>query len=70
MRCERCGNEVALEEIYQVQGQQLCEDCAIASQKGPKACDVWAVRIATHTRSSLGHKGAEGLTELQRKIYD
>ncbi|TDA64062.1 MAG: hypothetical protein D9V47_14495 [Clostridia bacterium] len=70
MHCVRCGSEVDPDEIYQVQGQQLCEDCAMAAQKGPKACDVWAVRIATHTRSSLGHQGTEGLTELQSKIYD
>lgn len=70
MKCGRCGNEVPEEDLYFVQGQYLCEDCAMARQARPQACDVWAVRIATNTRRSLGQTGAEGLTELQRRIYE
>ena len=42
----------------------------MAVQNRPQPCDVWAVRIATNTRRSLGQTGAEGLTELQRRIYE
>lgn len=42
----------------------------MAVQNRPQPCDVWAVRIATNTRRSLGQTGAEGLTELQRQIYE
>jgi len=70
VNCARCGNEVSADDLYYVQGQYLCEDCAMAAQRGPKPCDVWAVRIATNTRRSLGQTGTEGLTEVQRRIYE
>lgn len=70
VRCARCGAEVPADEIYQVRGQELCEDCAMAASQGPRPCDVWAVRIATNTRRSLGQSGTEGLTPRQRQIYE
>jgi predicted HTH transcriptional regulator len=36
----------------------------------PKGCDPWASYSATHTRDGLGLKGTEGLTELQKKVYE
>ena len=35
-----------------------------------KACDPWAVYLASQTRESAGQSGSEGLTELQRKLYN
>jgi hypothetical protein len=35
-----------------------------------KACDPWAVYTATRTRETSGLNGAEGLTELQKAIYE
>ncbi|MGB9887300.1 MAG: hypothetical protein ACPLRW_09910 [Moorellales bacterium] len=46
MKCGRCGSEVPEYDLYLVQGQYLCEDCAMARQTRLQACDVWAVRIA------------------------
>ncbi len=36
----------------------------------PKECEPWATYSATRTRESLGLKGTEGLTELQKKVYE
>jgi predicted HTH transcriptional regulator len=33
-------------------------------------CEPWASYLATRTRDSLGMKGTEGLTELQKKVYE
>ena len=35
-----------------------------------KACDPWAVYSATRTRESGGLKGVDGLTPLQKEIYE
>jgi len=35
-----------------------------------KACDPWAVRLATRTRESSGVYGSEGLNESQQTIYN
>jgi len=68
--CTKCGQEASPEDIYTVNGQGMCEDCALANQSAPKPCDVWAVRIATNTRKQLGMQGTEGLTERQAAIYE
>ena len=36
----------------------------------PKECEPWATYTATHAREHLGLKGEEGLTELQKKVYE
>jgi len=36
----------------------------------PKTCDPWAVYSATRTRERAGLKGVEGLTPLQKEIYE
>lgn len=33
-------------------------------------CEPWATYLATKTRESLGMKGTEGLSELQKKVYE
>ncbi len=35
-----------------------------------KECDPWATYVDTHTRESLGLKGAEGLTEMEKSVYE
>jgi len=35
-----------------------------------KACDPWAVYLATRTREHSGLVGTEGLTEIQKEIYE
>ncbi len=70
MKCKRCGREISEKEQYEYLGETLCEDCYIDIRYPAKACDPWAVYSATRSREILGLKGAEGLTELQRAIYE
>jgi predicted HTH transcriptional regulator len=35
-----------------------------------KECDPWATYVDTRTRRRLGQKGTEGLTELERRVYE
>ncbi|MFQ6121800.1 MAG: LIM domain-containing protein [Dehalococcoidales bacterium] len=70
MKCSRCGREIPGEESFSHQGQVLCEDCYIEVALHSGKCDPWATYLATHTRESLGMKGTEGLTELQKKVYE
>ena len=69
VKCNRCDREISEKERYEYLGETLCEDCYIDIRYPAKACDPWAVYSATRSRESLGLKGAEGLTELQKAIY-
>jgi len=35
-KCEKCGAEVPQEELSEVQGLKVCEDCEIKSVKPPE----------------------------------
>ena len=70
VNCERCGHEILAMDGYQHLGQTLCEDCYIDIRNPPKACDPWAVYSATRSRQIQGMNGAEGLTDLQKAIYE
>ena len=70
VKCNRCGCEVPLDNSYQHLGETLCEDCYIDVRYPAKACDPWAVYSATRSREIAGLEGTEGLTELQKKIYE
>lgn len=69
MKCSRCGREITEDETYVHQGRLLCDDCLMEIGLHSGKCEPWATYIATHTRESLGMKGTEGLTELQKKVY-
>ncbi len=70
MRCNRCNQELADDEGRVHRGETLCEDCYIEAAYPAKACDPWAVYAAKRSRESMGQQGAEGLTELQKAIYE
>ena len=70
MKCSRCGREISMDDAYQHLGETLCEDCYIDIRYPLKGCDPWAVYLATRSRETLGLKGTEGLTELQKAIYE
>ena len=70
VKCKRCGREISENERYEYLGETLCEDCYIDIRYPAKACDPWAVYSATRSRQTLGLKGTEGLTELQKAIYE
>ncbi len=65
MKCSRCGREISEEQAYPYQGKPLCEDCLMEVGLHPKGCDPWASYLATK-----GGSGAEGLSELQKKVQD
>jgi len=70
MKCSRCGREISEDESYTHQGQVFCEDCLMEIGLHAGKCEPWASYLATHTRESLGMKGTQGLTELQKKVYE
>ena len=70
MNCVRCGREILENDSFQHLGRKLCEDCYIDVLNPPKACDPWAVYAATRSRQSQGIEGSEGLTDLQKAVYE
>jgi hypothetical protein len=70
MNCEQCGCELREEDILTFQNKQLCEDCCFDLMNPPKTCDPTAVSSTLNVRKELGQKGTEGLSELQKKIYN
>ncbi|HSV50188.1 MAG TPA: hypothetical protein VLH35_07710 [Candidatus Acidoferrales bacterium] len=70
MNCKRCGCELREEDILSYQGKMLCEDCCFDLMNPPKTCDPTAVSSTLNVRKELGQKGTEGLSELQKKIYN
>lgn len=68
--CSICGCKVSTEDIIKEDGRFLREDCYIESCHKIQACDPWAVRSKKIFREEAGLEGTEGLTELQKSIYD
>ncbi len=68
VRCQKCGAPVKPEEVFNFEGQVLCEDCYVEVASRPKPCDPAAVSAARAARL-VGQHGATHLTELQQKIY-
>jgi len=70
MKCNRCGRDIQEGDSYTHLGELLCEDCYLDMRLEVKACDPWAVHSATRFRKSSGLMGREGLTDLQKAIYE
>ncbi len=70
VKCQDCGCEVAVDECFISAGKTLCEDCYIASSHRIRVCDPWGERSKRVFRESHGLKGTEGLTDLQKGIYE
>ena len=70
MKCSRCGREISKDDSYRHLSETLCEDCYIDVRFRVKACDPWAVYSATKHRKHQELKGTEGLTDLQKAIYN
>lgn len=68
MRCSRCGREISERERYVHQGQVYCDDCLMEIGLHAGKCEPWASYLASKERT--GMTGTEGLTELQRKVYE
>ena len=70
MNCDKCNKTISEGEEFNHQGQTLCDDCYMDIGFKLKACDPWAVRLATRTMESSGACGDEGLSKSQQAIYN
>lgn len=71
MICERCKETIPEgDDVFDHYGKKLCEDCYIGAVQPPRSCDPTAVDSARSTRTMLGQSGTQGLTPLQKRIYD
>lgn len=68
--CDRCGREFPAEDLIEEGGSQICENCYISAHSKIKVCDPWAVRSKKILREKAGLVGAEGLTDLQKALFD
>ena len=70
IKCQSCGKEVAEDEAFATEGKTLCESCYIDVGHRIRVCDPWGVRSKKIFRESRGLEGTDGLTNLQKEIYE
>jgi hypothetical protein len=70
MICNKCNNEIPDEEEVQYKGKIFCEDCYVEMLEPPRTCDIAAVYSAKMARKMAGQEGTDGLTDLQKDIYN
>lgn len=70
MKCSRCSRELAESERYVYQGKVFCEDCLMDIGLTTKECDPWATYVDVSARRRHGIKGAEDLTDLEKRVYE
>jgi len=70
IRCQGCGNEIPEDDCLISEGKTLCEDCYMDAGQRIRVCDPWGERSKLIFRESHGLTGTEGLTELQKNIYE
>ncbi|MCW3996225.1 MAG: hypothetical protein NWE98_08795 [Candidatus Bathyarchaeota archaeon] len=70
LRCQRCGANIPESQATNLEGKVLCEDCCFDLLNPPKACDPLAVSSTLSIRKQLGQKGTDGLSQMQKLIYD
>lgn len=70
MRCTRCKREISENQSYVHQGRVLCEDCLMDIGLSAKECDPWATYIDKSVQLRKGLKGADGLSDMQKKVYE
>ncbi|KKH48980.1 hypothetical protein [Methanosarcina sp. 1.H.A.2.2] len=68
--CAVCGRELAGEDSIKEGDQVFCEDCYIEGHHKIQACNPWAVRSKKIFREEAGLEGTDGLTDLQKAIYE
>ena len=70
MQCSRCQKDITDSQSYVHNGKVYCEDCLMDIGLNAKECDPWATYVDNRTRERAGHTGTEGLTELEKKVYN
>jgi len=70
IKCQNCGKEIGEDEVFATEGKTLCEDCYIDVGHKIRVCDPWGERSKKIFRKSHGLEGTDGLTDLQKEIYE
>ena len=70
MKCDRCRQELQEEERFVHGSEILCEDCYLEAVHSITPCDPWAAYNAQSYRESFGVEGTDGLSDLQKAIYE
>ena len=70
MKCSRCGREISQEQSYVNQGRVFCKDCLMDIGLSIKECDPLAAYVDNRTRERSGLEGTEGLTDIEKKVYE
>lgn len=70
MICDRCRQEFEGEEGYRYGSETLCEDCYLEATHRVSPCDPWAAYNAQSFREGFGIEGTDGLSQLQKAIYE
>jgi hypothetical protein len=68
--CPLCGKEIPENEYIKENGRAICEDCYLEEHQTIKFADPMAVRSKKLFRKRHGMEGTEGLTEIQKKLYE
>jgi hypothetical protein len=61
---------ISEDEVFATEGKTLCEDCYIDVGHRIRVCDPWGERSKKIFRASHGLEGTDGLTDLQKEIYE
>ena len=70
INCSECGEEFPRSGYFKENGRVICENCYIEVHQRIKFADPMAVRSKKLFRKQHGLEGAEGLTDLQKELYD
>ena len=70
MQCSRCQKTITESQSYVNQGKVYCEDCLMDIGLNARECDPWATYVDNRTRERAGQKGTDGLTDLEKKVYN
>jgi hypothetical protein len=70
VKCQGCGIDVPAENCLISEGKTLCEDCYMEVGQRIRVCDPWGERSKLIFRESHELKGTDGLTDLQKRIYE
>jgi len=70
VKCQTCSKEISDDELFVSEGKTLCEDCYIDVGHRIRVCDPWGERSKRIFRESHGLSGTDGLTNLQKGIYE
>lgn len=69
MKCESCGEPLSTEAATSRGGKILCEDCLMDAMNPPRACDPWAVKMATSGIQTKA-EAESSLRGVERRLYD